>query len=82
MALAFVDLLEGEWQDVEKLDKSMVKKDILILLENMRKHLLKYFRIFDLWRYSNFNKNSEQTEEDKNFLKQYYRILWRVRNKW
>ena len=65
-----------------KIGQKYGQKDILILLENMRKHLLKYFRIFDLWRYSNFNKNSEQTEEDKNFLKQYYRILWRVRNKW
>ncbi|HIC8322433.1 hypothetical protein [Acinetobacter baumannii] len=70
LALAFVDLLEGEWQDVEKLDKSMVKKGYLDTIGKYEKTFAQIFSYFLIYGdILTLIKNSEQTEEDKKFFK-------------
>jgi len=70
IGLAFIDLLEGDWKDVEKLDKSILRNGYLETIAKYEKTVAQIFSYFLIYGdILTLIKNSEQTEEDKRFFK-------------
>ncbi|WP_457970270.1 hypothetical protein [Acinetobacter calcoaceticus] len=70
LGLSFIELLEGEWKDVEKLDKAIIKRGYLDTINKYEKSFAQFFSYFLIYGdILTLIKSSELTEEDKKFFK-------------